>query len=118
MSAPDLPRIRGWFKSSWSSETQTCVEVRLGDEVVTVRDSKFIGSAEYQPVVSVAAGQWPALLELAGRRVSGEVADSVAIAVGDDGGAVISGQGVSLVYDRGEWDAFVKGVVAGEFAFG
>jgi len=35
----------GWFKSSWSTETQDCVEVRLGSEV-GVRDSKAPGDGQ------------------------------------------------------------------------
>ncbi|MGW5715140.1 DUF397 domain-containing protein [Amycolatopsis sp. NPDC003865] len=47
----------GWFKSSWSSETQDCVEVRLGDEV-GVRDSKAPSDGQ----LSVGQAAWVALL--------------------------------------------------------
>lgn len=47
----------GWFKSSWSTETQDCVEVRLGDEV-GVRDSKAPSDGQ----LSVDQCTWSALL--------------------------------------------------------
>ncbi|SEF38388.1 protein of unknown function [Amycolatopsis pretoriensis] len=47
-----------WFKSSWSSETQDCVEVRLDGEV-GVRDSK----APTHGQLSVDRAAWAALLE-------------------------------------------------------
>ncbi|WP_405485242.1 DUF397 domain-containing protein [Nocardia sp. NBC_00511] len=107
----------GWFKSSFSSQSSNCVELRSFGTTVLVRDSKYTGSAVQQPIVSVDSDHWPAFLELARDRVSGAVAESVAIAVHEDGGAVITGQGVPLVYDRQEWDAFVRGVATGEFDF-
>ena len=48
----------GWFKSSWSSETQDCVEVRLGDDV-GVRDSKAPSDGQ----LSVNQATWGAFLE-------------------------------------------------------
>ncbi|MFJ7213586.1 DUF397 domain-containing protein [Amycolatopsis sp. NPDC098790] len=47
----------GWFKSSWSSETQDCVEIRLGGEV-GVRDSKAPSDGQ----LSVDRAAWTALL--------------------------------------------------------
>ncbi|WP_410574971.1 DUF397 domain-containing protein [Amycolatopsis sp. cmx-4-61] len=48
----------GWFKSSWSTETQDCVEVRLGDDV-GVRDSKAPSGGQ----LSVDQAAWGAFLE-------------------------------------------------------
>jgi Domain of unknown function (DUF397) len=48
----------GWFKSSWSTETQDCVEVRIGDEV-GVRDSKAPSDGQ----LSVGRAAWGAFLE-------------------------------------------------------
>ncbi|MEV4144418.1 DUF397 domain-containing protein [Amycolatopsis sp. NPDC049691] len=47
----------GWFKSSWSSETADCVEVRLGDDV-GVRDSKAPSDGQ----LSVDPAAWGAFL--------------------------------------------------------
>jgi hypothetical protein len=47
----------GWFKSSWSTETQDCDEVRLGDEV-GVRDSKAPSDGQ----LSVDPAAWGAFL--------------------------------------------------------
>ncbi|RSM36032.1 DUF397 domain-containing protein [Amycolatopsis balhimycina DSM 5908] len=48
----------GWFKSSWSSETADCVEVRLGDDV-GVRDSKAPSDGQ----LAVDQVAWGAFLE-------------------------------------------------------
>ena len=47
----------GWFKSSWSTETQDCIAVRLGDEV-GVRDSKAPSAGQ----LSVDQAAWDAFL--------------------------------------------------------
>ncbi|WP_410643259.1 DUF397 domain-containing protein [Amycolatopsis sp. lyj-346] len=46
-----------WFKSSWSTETQDCVEVRLGDDI-GVRDSKAPSDGQ----LSVDQAAWGAFL--------------------------------------------------------
>ena len=53
----------GWFKSSWSTETADCVEVRLGDEV-GVRDSKAPSDGQLS-VDQTAWGAFLAVLETA-----------------------------------------------------
>lgn len=46
-----------WFVSSYSSDRQTCVEVRFRAGRVDVRDSK---SPDRGPVLSWPAGEWAA----------------------------------------------------------
>jgi len=52
-----MTNLTGWFKSSWSTETQDCVEVRLGDEI-GVRDSKSPATGQ----LSVDQATWTAFL--------------------------------------------------------
>ena len=60
------PHSQEWFKSSFSAQTASCVQVRFADGVAQVRNN---------------------------REVDGPV----------------------LVFDRGEWEAFMLGVFSGEF---
>ncbi|MFC8044211.1 DUF397 domain-containing protein [Nocardia sp. NPDC057353] len=46
-----------WFVSSYSSDRQTCVEVRFRAGRVDVRDSK---SPSGQPILSWSASEWAA----------------------------------------------------------
>ncbi|MEU7765929.1 DUF397 domain-containing protein [Nocardia sp. NPDC049190] len=50
----------GWFKSSYSNDSQTCVEVCFDGERVLVRDSKFAGLPAIRPVLVVTPTQWSA----------------------------------------------------------
>lgn len=50
---------RGWFKSSFSSASQACVEIRFHGGRVSVRDAKH-----RDPVLTVGARRWTAFLAL------------------------------------------------------
>ncbi|MEV4129695.1 DUF397 domain-containing protein [Nocardia sp. NPDC049707] len=105
----------GWFKSSFSGSEHTCVEVKFDAERVLIRDSKYTGPVDDQPVVYVLSAQWPVFLDLVLSAKSDELGEGVAISLHRDGGATISGQGVELVYNADEWDAFAKGIADGQF---
>lgn len=51
----------GWFKSTHSSNSGGCVEVRFDTDVVFVRDSKDCRAD--RPVVGVPAGGWASFLD-------------------------------------------------------
>ncbi|MBF6062999.1 DUF397 domain-containing protein [Nocardia terpenica] len=104
----------GFFKSSFSNDGTACVEVKFVGDRVLIRDSKYTGPADQQPVLSLPSVQWPALLDLTLSRESGH-AGFVTISVHPDGGATITGQDTALVYTPAEWDAFAKGVADGQF---
>ncbi|WP_024799841.1 DUF397 domain-containing protein [Nocardia sp. BMG51109] len=106
----------GWFKSSFSKDSNSCVEVRLTDSLVYVRDSKYRGLPEDQPIITVASAAWPTVLDLALAKSSGTVNDDLTIALHPAGSATLTdGRGVQLVYNADEWDAFTKGVADGQF---
>lgn len=115
MSKSDSTCTKDWFKSSRSSETQSCVEVRFNGDSVFIRDSKYTGPVPTQPIVSVSSTLWPRFLDQVLSANSGELDNGVAISLHQDGGATISGQGVALVYNADEWDAFTKGIADGQF---
>lgn len=47
----------GWFKSSYSANNSSCVEIRFDRPAVHIRDTKHAGDA-----LSVSAPQWNALV--------------------------------------------------------
>lgn len=102
-----------WFKSTFSGEAQTCVEVSDQCDSVLIRDSKFAEGES--PIITIPAQYWPVVLNLALNGESGEVADMLAITVDHDGGATLCSGGIELVYNADEWDAFAKGVADGQF---
>ncbi|MGQ4617644.1 DUF397 domain-containing protein [Nocardia sp. R7R-8] len=50
----------GWFKSSYSNDSQTCVEVCFVGGRVLVRDSTFQGPAASSPVLAFTPAHWDA----------------------------------------------------------
>lgn len=111
-----------WFKSSFSSNANQCVEVRFYDELVSIRDSKYrrdqANNPNFEPVITVTAGQWAVVLdELTGRTPPhANLALSVETTPGE--GAVLRAieDGTTLTYTAAEWQSFLDGVRAGEFA--
>ncbi|WP_040839214.1 DUF397 domain-containing protein [Nocardia brevicatena] len=103
-----------WFKSTFSGSDKTCVEVSHCDGAVLIRDSKYTGAAAEQPIISVPAVQWPAVLELVLSADSGDIAGT-SITVRADGTASLTREGMTLDYTVAEWDAFMKGVADGQF---
>jgi hypothetical protein len=57
-----MPSSGGWFKSSYSSDSQACVEIRFDCGVVLVRDSKYQGPPDDQPILAVGHAEWSAFL--------------------------------------------------------
>lgn len=103
-----------WFKSTFSGSDKTCVEVSRRDGAVLIRDSKYTGAAAEQPIISVPAERWPAVLELVLSADSGDIAGT-SITVRADGTASIACEDTTLDYTAAEWDAFMKGVADGQF---
>ncbi|MEU7142394.1 DUF397 domain-containing protein [Nocardia sp. NPDC046473] len=52
----------GWFKSSYSSANQSCVEVRFDGARVLVRDSKYQGTPAIRPILAFSNSDWSAFL--------------------------------------------------------
>ncbi|ATL65989.1 hypothetical protein [Nocardia terpenica] len=88
--------------------------MRFAEDLVLIRDSKYTGPADEQPIVSLSAAHWPIVLDLALSNKSGTV-DAVTATVLPDGGATISGPDAALTYNADEWDAFMKGVADSQF---
>lgn len=103
---------RPWFTSSVSNGSGSCVEVRLHDGRVSVRDTKYrrdpAHDPDRQPALTVPLPEWVAFLT--GR--------PSALSAAPDGDGVVlraAGQPVELRYTAAEWSAFAAGVELGEF---
>lgn len=111
----------GWFKSSFSSSTGSCVEVRFDDVVVQVRDSKYrrdpANDPASEPVISVPAGVWAGFLaEVIGDADPDSNQAVLIVHRGDEGVELRAFDGATvLTYTSAEWTAFVAGAVVGEF---
>ena len=110
----------GWFKSSYSSATCTCVEVKLERERASIRDSKLAETGDAPgtdaPVITVDRAEWTAFLDDV-RTGATRRCRAITLAPAGDGSATLicTRSGTSLGFDAAEWAAFSAGVAAGEF---
>lgn len=116
---------RGWFKSSYSAASCTCVEVNLDGVEVLVRDSKRPASSgepgadgPARDVITVERAQWAAFLADVQGDEPSRRCRTVALAAARDGSTTVTciRSGTSLAFDADEWQAFASGVRAGEFS--
>ncbi|MFE2961440.1 DUF397 domain-containing protein [Nocardia tengchongensis] len=103
-------------KSTFSSTDHTCVEVAYRADCVLIRDSKYTGPSESEPILTVSPDLWPSFLDLVLGGSGGRIGDQLSVNVFTDGSASLANPAnVTLEYTAAEWDAFVKGVANGEF---
>ena len=105
-----------WRKSSLSNGSGDCVEAAsLDTGTVGIRDSKYTGPADLQPIITVPANEWPRFLALAleGGMV-GAGGGVPAIEHTSNGVVLRDVFGTSLIYTPAEWGAFTGGIRAGE----
>lgn len=124
---------RHWFKSSYSRESSNCVVVSLGwqkpslsqqtsthaADTVLIRDDKYNGDPAAEPILAIPADVWPDFLAAvaAHHNTNEAVPGMPAIIRHADSTTTLRDQHDQvLVFTPGEWDAFTKGVLAGEFA--
>ncbi len=107
-----------WFKSSFSKDANSCVEVLFADEVVRVRDSKYDGPPADQPVITVPADDWDEFLAIATGHTERSIRSGVPTIEFDTvGNAIVYGANEArLVYTPREWDCFLAGIRANEFS--
>ncbi|ATL68635.1 DUF397 domain-containing protein [Nocardia terpenica] len=109
-----------WFKASFSTDSSNCVEIRFGDGVVLIRDSKYLrdpaNDSAAQPFISIPTHDWPTFLNAA-RGFEGTSRHGLpAIEHHASGEVSLHADGTTLTYTAAEWTAFVSGIRAGEFA--
>ena len=100
-----------WHTSSYSASAGQCVEVAVTPTVVGVRDSKDRGGT----ALHLGAEQWRAFLDAVAGGRPGD--DAVRIRTTAGGGHRVEEAGTrrELRFTAGEWSAFRRGVLAGEF---
>lgn len=114
-------RRGGWKKSSYSSGSCTCVEIRAVGDRVEIHDSKDPRcelSPGDEPIISVSVPAWSAfLLALALAPLAASTEALIAIpGENDDVALRCTATGTTLLFNQAEWDAFLAGAAAGEFA--
>jgi len=112
----------GQFAKSSFSGSINCLEAGQWDSVIIVKDSKFDERGEVSPLLSFAIPAWDRFIDRVKQGVNLNFASyqpgDVMVwhhAGSDQWFLCRSGEGVELVFDKGEWDAFVEGVMANEF---
>jgi len=77
-----------WRTSSYSGTNGgQCVQVAFGEQSVFISDSKYVGDVNQQPMITLSAVQWNAVLDLALSAQSGSV-DTLTVDLHQDGRAV------------------------------
>ncbi|MFB9433069.1 DUF397 domain-containing protein [Streptoalloteichus tenebrarius] len=111
----------GWFKSSFSSSSTQCVEVKFDHGVVRVRDSKYRRNPAHnpsqEPMITVSTGEWNAFLYGLTHPPASSVVSSLLVETSEDGSVLLRcARGkTTLCFTEGEWTMFLAGVCAGEF---
>lgn len=108
-----------WRKATRSGNSGNCVEIRFVDDLVLVRDSKYLrdagNDAARQPIIGVPARGWRTFLDGV---LSGSAAGHPglpSIVHHTDGQVSIIAGVVTLTYTPSEWTAFCDGIRNGEF---
>lgn len=122
MNSHDLtaPAGAGWFKSTYSTASGACVEVKFDHDTVYIRDSKNRRNTPVEPsgepIITIAARQWPFLLgEVTGRTPAGS---NDAVTITSDNGHVTMRSirdGTALIFTAAEWQAFTRGAHEHQF---
>lgn len=117
-SVGDQPILGRWIRAARCSNGG-CVEVQFTSGMVRIRDSKEIHTAgsEAQPNIEVDVEAWSYFLEEVRGSTSFGKNDQLALDFSREGYVTFRSvsEGTTLLYDTTEWDAFVHGVLAGEF---
>lgn len=95
-----------WFKATASTDVSSCVEVKITDDAVLVRDTKDNGTG---PILTFTRKEWTGFLA----RIRSGACDEAQFTAG---GVTLSGTaGIVHHYTHMEWLAFLDGVLKGEF---
>lgn len=128
---------RHWFKSSFSRDSTSCVQVSLSwaeeadlrdatscvdvdrnADTVLIRDDKFSGDPAIQPTIGIPAGRWETFLTcVLDGTTTNETADGIPAIIRETDGTVTLRDSLDqeLVFTPSEWDAFIRGIEDGEF---
>ncbi|WP_405160789.1 DUF397 domain-containing protein [Nocardia sp. NBC_01499] len=109
-----------WFKSSFSKEAANCVEIRFAGDSVLMRDSKYLRNPSndpaYQPIIAIDATGWGAFLSVANGLDAAKAQPGLPTIELDVFGVTVASKGTRLRFTLREWESFLEGTRAGEFA--
>ncbi|MBH0777705.1 DUF397 domain-containing protein [Nocardia bovistercoris] len=110
-----------WTKSTFSDHGNACVEVRIHNDTVLIRDSKFAGDPSLQPIIAVPVALWSDFLSTVSDDSSGAGRTELGIPRVEHDPAtgtttLIDAVETTLVYTAEEWRAFLDGVRHDQFA--
>ncbi|MEG8179249.1 DUF397 domain-containing protein [Nocardia terpenica] len=111
-----------WFKSSYSDHGNACVEIRFVPGFVQMRDSKYSGAEDLQPIITIPIQTWPHFLAIAsGDAIDNGTVPEIPMIEHDSASGAVTVQcrtsRQALAFTNLEWTAFVAGVFDREFAF-
>ncbi|WP_036527070.1 DUF397 domain-containing protein [Nocardia sp. CNY236] len=111
-----------WRKATASNNGGDCVELRFTEDGVLVRDSKYIrdpaNDPAAAPTITIPVSLWPAFLNRVAADANGGDKDQrlpLIVHSADGTTRLHAADGVVLAYTAREWDAFIDGVLRGEF---
>ncbi len=117
----NAPNHTDWFKSSFSSNANQCVEVRFDDKHVSIRDSKFRRNLTQivarEPIIKITHDEWATLLDELTVNGSPEANRAVTVELDDYGTTTLRAvrDATALTFTKAEWRSFLAGAHAGEF---
>jgi hypothetical protein len=91
------------------------VEVRFSGDEAQVRDSKYQGPQQDQPIITMPVSAWPAFLAYAVDQAAPKSTAIPVIKHHSSGTTLHTPAGTVLDYTPFEWDCFTAGIQAGEF---
>ncbi|MGQ4599538.1 DUF397 domain-containing protein [Nocardia sp. R6R-6] len=101
----------GWRTSSHSSNGEGCVELVPSSTVVYVRHSKHPDAG----TIAFDLAEWACFVDAAHAKAMGNVGSVVVAQDGTD--TLVTSPDVQLRFNEAEWTAFLAGADDGEFAF-
>lgn len=124
MPDPDVPlRPSRWFKSSRSNGCGHCVEARIEQAAVVIRDSKYrrdlANASVNEPTITVSFDGWRCFVAEAIGEVAASSTQEIMIERDHDASGMISlvsvEDGTRLSFTPDEWAAFIAGIHVGDF---
>lgn len=110
-----------WFKSTFSDNAASCLEVRFTTDHVHIRDSKYrrdpTNHPAHEPVLTITPGEWAEFLHTVTTHRDTDPDAALAVEVTRTGTATLRTPraATTLTYTATEWQAFLDGANAHQF---
>ena len=108
-----------WFKSTFSDNAASCLEVRFTANHVHIRDSKYrrdpTNDPAHEPVLTITPGEWAEFLHTVTTHHDTDPDAALTVEVTRTGTATLRRAATTLTYTATEWQAFLDGAKAHQF---